>query len=61
MITKNTEKKVIDIELDFDPTASESADIAFDPPCEHTKELPKFTEKLDIKKYSRVKENQKTG
>lgn len=41
-------EKVIDIELDFAPTASECSQIAFDTSSAHIRALTEFTEKLNI-------------
>jgi len=42
-------EKVIDIELQFSPTAKECSEIAYEPTNQQTELLPMFTEKLNIR------------
>jgi len=46
---KKYREKVIDIELEFSPTARECSEIAFDPKNDKTVSLPELTEKLNIR------------
>lgn len=46
---KKYREKVIDVELDFAPTARECSQIVFDPNNEMTRTLPELTEKLNIR------------
>ena len=46
---KKYREKVVDIELDFAPTASECSQIAFDRGGDHARALPELTEKLNIR------------
>lgn len=46
---KKYREKVIDVELKFEPTALESAEIAFDSSDDESKKLSEFTQRLDIR------------
>jgi len=46
---KKYREKVIDVELKFEPTSSESADIAFNESPDEIKPLAEFSQRLDIK------------